>query len=169
VYGQYMLSHNINPESGGNIPQYNQTYKGAGMKSFGKGDRVQHLPRKPAEGARMTENMVKEVKKRNPIMPEDPQKLKTNIVAPNLMKSKYFHSEHGGTPEPTEISDDESEVTVEKQTFSKAKKVEAVKENKPVRASAPSMATRKVQAQSTSKAAPSNSQQESSKARKTKK
>ena len=72
VYGQYMLSHNINPESGGNIPQYNQTYKGAGMKTFGKGDRIQHLPRKPADGARQTENMIKEENKRNPVMPENP-------------------------------------------------------------------------------------------------
>jgi len=70
-----MLSHNINPECGGNIPQYNQTYKGAGMKSFGKGDRVQHLPRKPAEGARQTDHMIQEEKKRNPVMPENPQRL----------------------------------------------------------------------------------------------
>ena len=105
-----MLSHNINPESGGNDPQFNQTYKGAGMKTFGKGDRVQHLPRKPADGARMTDNMVKEENKRNPIMPEDPQGIQHHaIVAPNLLQSRYFHSEHGGTPEPSEPSDDESE------------------------------------------------------------
>ncbi len=51
VYGQYMLSHNINPECGDNAPQYRQTYKCAGMKTFGKPDRVPHLPRKSNEDA----------------------------------------------------------------------------------------------------------------------
>jgi len=29
IYGQYMLSHNVNPESGNNMPQYQQVYKNA--------------------------------------------------------------------------------------------------------------------------------------------
>ncbi len=36
------------------------------------------------------------------------------------MKSQYFHSEHGGTPEPSEISDDESEPMPVKASFKKA-------------------------------------------------
>jgi len=40
IYGNYLLSHNINPESGVNKPNYRQTYQCAGMHSFGKGDRV---------------------------------------------------------------------------------------------------------------------------------
>jgi hypothetical protein len=42
------------------------------MKTFGKPDRVPHLPRKCREDARMTDNMVAEVNKRNPRMPEAP-------------------------------------------------------------------------------------------------
>ena len=72
VYGQYMLSHNINPESGVSKPMYKQTYTCAGMKSMGKGARIQTLPRKAKAEARMTDGMVEKENKRNPIMPGQP-------------------------------------------------------------------------------------------------
>ncbi len=96
-----MLSHNINPECGSNEPQYRQTYKAAGMKSFGKTDRVPKLPRKARDENRMTEAMVEGVNQRNPRMPEKPMEYKQTIVSPNLHKERYFKSEHGGTPPDT--------------------------------------------------------------------
>lgn len=130
IYGQYMLSHNINPECGSNLPQYRQTYKCAGMKTFDKPDRVPHLPRKCAEDARMTDNMVADVNKRNPRMPEAPLAHKQRIVAPDLARSGYFHSEHGGTPPPSEPSDTASEAPA----FQKAERAKPVTSARPKKA-----------------------------------
>ena len=55
IYGNYLLSHNINPESGSNKPNFRQTYKCAGMKMFGKPERVPQLPRKAKEENRLND------------------------------------------------------------------------------------------------------------------
>ena len=75
IYGQYMLSHNVNPESGRNLPQYQQVYPNALKYGLQKGTRQPELPRKPTpvHGAKPAEPEVKTVAdtKRNPIMPAD--------------------------------------------------------------------------------------------------
>lgn len=40
VYGQYLLSHNVNPEHGQNDPQYKQVYNSAMHYGYKNGDRV---------------------------------------------------------------------------------------------------------------------------------
>jgi hypothetical protein len=70
VYGQYLLSHNVNPEHGANKPKYQQTYKSAMNYGFRKGDRVPQLPRKGQENLDITPSELAELKKRNPIMPQ---------------------------------------------------------------------------------------------------
>jgi hypothetical protein len=69
VYGQYMLSHNVNPEHGQNNPKYQQVYKSAMNYGFRKGDRVPVLSRKGHENLEITESQLEEMRKRNPIMP----------------------------------------------------------------------------------------------------
>lgn len=75
IYGQYMLSHNVNPESGRNLPQYQQVYPNALKHGLQKGTRQPELPRKPTpvHGAKPADPEVKTVAdtKRNPIMPAD--------------------------------------------------------------------------------------------------
>jgi len=75
-----MLSHNVNPESGKNMPQYQQVYKNAlnyGMKK-NDGLRQPELPRKSThkiEAVKPTDPIIKTRASidasRNPIMPED--------------------------------------------------------------------------------------------------
>lgn len=55
IYGNYLLSHNINPESGVNKPGFWQTYKCAGMKMFNKPERVPKLPWKAKEENRLND------------------------------------------------------------------------------------------------------------------
>ena len=65
-----MLSHNVNPEHGQNNPQYQQVYGSAMHHGFKKGDRVPQLSRKGHENLEITPSELKELKKRNPIMPK---------------------------------------------------------------------------------------------------
>lgn len=108
VYGQYMLSHNVNPQSGDNKPEYKQVFgraiigahqpvvKGPGLKkSPTKKERVPHLPKKVREDIRLTPGEVEELKSRNPIMPHSfTDEGHVNIVKPNLAKEKYLQSNH---------------------------------------------------------------------------
>ncbi|CDW78051.1 UNKNOWN [Stylonychia lemnae] len=102
VYGQYMLTHNVNPESGEHLPKYQQTYDTALNKGLSKnnGVRVPNLPRKVRDDIRLTPNQIEEQKHRNPIMPKDRgskelQRAKSiKIAKPDLQKTKYFNSNH---------------------------------------------------------------------------
>lgn len=69
VYGQYMLSHNVNPEHGQNNPKYQQVYNSAMNFGFRNGDRVPVLSRKGHENLEITPSVLKEMMQRNPIMP----------------------------------------------------------------------------------------------------
>lgn len=76
VYGQYMLTHNVNPESGEHLPQYQQTYdpaikKGLTQTASKGGARVSTLPRKVREDIRLTPSEVEEINGRLPIMPKE--------------------------------------------------------------------------------------------------
>lgn len=121
VYGQYMLTHNIHPESGDNVPQYHQVYDSAHNKTFENGKPIleptRELPRTP----RMTKTELKELKGRNPIMPFKPAShLKRDVQQLNLLKEVCFASKHS-TPAPSEFVTEEDE---EKSKSKRRKSVE---------------------------------------------
>lgn len=70
VYGQYMLTHNVNPEHGQNEPKYQQVYRSAMNFGFRNGDRVPVLSRKGHDNLDITPSELEKMKKRNPIMPK---------------------------------------------------------------------------------------------------
>ena len=70
VYGDYLLSHNVNPEHGQNLPKYQQVYKAAMSHGFTHGDRVPTLSRKGQANLEITPSALKELMQRNPIMPK---------------------------------------------------------------------------------------------------
>lgn len=79
IYGQYMLSHNVNPESGSNLPQYQQVYNTALKQGLRKnnGQRQPELPRKTMQSIQASKPSEVTVNsssaavedERNPIMP----------------------------------------------------------------------------------------------------
>lgn len=80
IYGQYMLTHNVNPESGNNLPQYQQVYKNALKYGLSKNDgmRQPELPRKPTSaitaskpGEVILRSNKVETNQRGSIMPAD--------------------------------------------------------------------------------------------------
>lgn len=56
IYGHYLLTHNINPESGGHPTQYQQVYDNALRTGMSKGARKPHLPRKINDANRLSED-----------------------------------------------------------------------------------------------------------------
>lgn len=98
VYGDYLKTHNVNPESGMNNPQYKQVYgravisATAPLKGSPKGShekstitRVPHLPRKVRDDIRLKPHELEELKARNPIMPPSyKDKGLLNIQKPDL-------------------------------------------------------------------------------------
>ena len=69
VYGQYLLSHNVNPEHGQNDPKYQQVYKSALAHGYVHGDRIPELSRKRRENLEITPAELEYKMKMNPIMP----------------------------------------------------------------------------------------------------
>jgi hypothetical protein len=69
-YGDYMLTHNVNPEYGQNKPQYQQVYHSGANKGFTKGDRVQVESRKGDDNVQITKKDMKELMNRQPTMPK---------------------------------------------------------------------------------------------------
>ena len=102
VYGSYMLTHNVNPESGEHLPQYHQVYETALTKGLRetKGVRVPTLPRKVHDDIRLTPSELEEINKRLPIMPKERQNKgltrskSIKIQKPDLTRTKYFNSKH---------------------------------------------------------------------------
>lgn len=100
-----MLSHNVNPESGEHLPQYQQVYDTAlraGAK-VNNGVRVPVLPRKVHDDIRLTPTQLEEINQRNQTMPKDRTKGQQRkeeiertitLVKPNLEKEQYFNSKH---------------------------------------------------------------------------
>ena len=87
-YGQSMLTHNINPESGDNNPLYQQVYDTALEKGKTKtqGLRVPAIPKVEVEGP-VTAKVVRDLKKRNPTMPK--QNHTTKKVPLAIKESQY--------------------------------------------------------------------------------
>lgn len=99
-----MLTHNVNPESGEHLPQFQQTYDTALKKgmTITQGLRVPTLPRKVREDITLTPSEIEEINGRLPIMPKERANNKVGlkransikISKPDLTKSKYFNSKH---------------------------------------------------------------------------
>lgn len=103
VYGQYLLTHNVNPHSGENCPQYQQVYESAHNKAFENGKKTLEPYRRLPESPKISKEEMEELKNRNPIMPDAPSKhLKRNVEQLDLMKEVCFASKHS-TPAQSEI------------------------------------------------------------------
>eukprot|EP00347_Sterkiella_histriomuscorum_P011923 403370574 len=108
ISGDYLKSHNINPQSGDNKPEYRQVYgramlgatievRGPGQSPQKKTVRQPTLPRKVREDIRLTPGQVDEINNRNPIMPQrntGEGMDHVHIDKPDLAKQKYLQSKH---------------------------------------------------------------------------
>ena len=105
-YGNYMLSHNMNPIDGANHPAEKQVYSSAMMKSVQrKGIRRPSPPRKVPEEIRNTPEELQEIRTRKQIFQLPNNFPSRDIIPPNLLKARYFRS---GKNIP-ENSEDENE------------------------------------------------------------
>ena len=80
VYGQYLLSHNLNPEFGNNEPRYQQVYAPAQLHGSTLPQRQPTVNHKVQEEMLLTTEQMEEVQQRNPIMPYErgsPQRTQT--------------------------------------------------------------------------------------------
>ena len=101
-YGNYMLSHNMNPIDGANHPPEKQVYSSAMMKSLQrKGIRKPSPPRKVPEEIRNTPEELQEIRTRKQIFQLPNNFPSRDIIPPNLLKARYFRSGKN-TPENSE-------------------------------------------------------------------
>ena len=88
-----MLSHNINPVDGENIPEEKQVYASAMLKSIkSTHQRKPEPPRKVPDEIRNTPDELNEIKGRNPIFQKNNNFPNREIEKPNLIRAKYFRS-----------------------------------------------------------------------------
>ena len=104
-YGNYMLSHNINPIDGDNFPGEKQVYASAMHKSrkYGK-QRRPEPPRKVPDEIRNTPEELTDLRGRNPIFQQNNKFPSKGINKPNLVRAKYFRSPKG-TPKKSCLED----------------------------------------------------------------
>jgi len=102
-YGNYMLSHNMNPIDGANHPEEKQVYSSAMMKSVQrKTVRRPSPPRKVPEEIRNTPEELQEIMTRKQIFQLPNKNFPSrDIIPPNLLKARYFRSGKN-TPENSE-------------------------------------------------------------------
>ena len=106
-YGNYMLSHNMNPIDGANHPEEKQVYSSAMMKSLQrKGVRRPSPPRKVPEEIRNTPEELQEIRTRKQIFQLPNNFPSRDIIPPNLLKARYFRSGKN-TPENSEDENDD--------------------------------------------------------------
>ena len=133
VYGHYLLSHNVNPEAGQNNPKYQQVYRSAMNHGFKHGDRVPQLSRKGHENLEITPSQLKELMKRNPIMPPkfknpDPEDMYTEGSDNEYDFSQYknknkdkldFHPKQNGNKQPRvqKVQDNEEEEPQDEEAY----------------------------------------------------
>ena len=92
-YGNYMLSHNMNPIDGANHPPEKQVYSSAMYKSLQRGGvRRPSPPRKVPEEIRNTPEELEEIRTRAQIFQLPNNCPARDIIPPNLLKAKYFRS-----------------------------------------------------------------------------
>ena len=106
-YGNYMLTHNMNPIDGANHPPEKQVYSSAMMKSVQrKGIRKPSPPRKVPEEIRNTPEELQEIKTRCQIFQLPNNFPSRDIIPPNLLKARYFRSGKN-TPQNSDDEDEE--------------------------------------------------------------
>jgi hypothetical protein len=109
-YGNYMLSHNMNPMDGSNHPEEKQVYSSALLKSLKRGGiRKPSPPRKIPEEIRNTPEELEEIKTRKQIFQLPNNFPSRDIIPPNLLKSRYFRNDKYMTEELEEENEDEYE------------------------------------------------------------
>lgn len=106
-YGNYMLSHNMNPMDGPNHPEERQVYSSALMKcSQGPPIRRPEPPRKTPEEIRNTPEELEEIMNRKKIFQEPNNYPARDIIPPNLTKCRKFRS---GRNTPVNSEDEEDQ------------------------------------------------------------
>ncbi|MCQ2819176.1 MAG: hypothetical protein MJ252_18080 [archaeon] len=101
-YGNYMLSHNMNPIDGKNHPPEKQVYSSAMMKSLQRQQvRRPSPPRKVPDEIRNTPDELEEMRNRCQIFQLPNEMPSRDIIPPNLIKARYFRSGKN-TPEGSE-------------------------------------------------------------------
>ena len=109
-YGNYMLSHNMNPIDGANHPPEKQVYSSAMMKSVQrKGIRRPSPPRKVPEEIRNTPEELQEIRTRKQIFQLPNNFPSRDIIPPNLLKARYFRSGKNTPENSEEENEDEYE------------------------------------------------------------
>ena len=109
-YGNYMLSHNMNPIDGANHPPEKQVYSSAMMKSLQrKGIRRPSPPRNVPEEIRNTPEELQEIKTRCQIFQLPNNFPSRDIIPPNLLKARYFRSGKNTPENSDEENEDEYE------------------------------------------------------------
>lgn len=92
-YGNYMLSHNVNPMDGQNKPETKQVYSSAMLKSIKRNEiRRPSPPRKTPDEIRNTQDELDDIRGRNPIFQLPNNFPPRDIIKPNLVKARVFRS-----------------------------------------------------------------------------
>ena len=129
-YGNYMLSHNMNPIDGANHPPEKQVYSSAMMKSVQrKGIRRPSPPRKVPEEIRNTPEELQEIRTRKQIFQLPNNFPSRDIIPPNLLKARYFRSGKN-TPENSEDENEDEYEDWNIENVLSGKKNKKVKINK---------------------------------------
>ena len=131
-YGNYMLSHNMNPIDGANHPPEKQVYSSAMMKSVQrKGIRRPSPPRKVPEEIRNTPEELQEIRTRKQIFQLPNNFPSRDIIPPNLLKARYFRSGKN-TPENSEDENEDEYEDWNIENVLRGKKNKKIKINKKV-------------------------------------
>ncbi|CAD8109874.1 unnamed protein product [Paramecium sonneborni] len=118
VYGQHMLSHNVQPHRNKNDPYYIQTYQNALRKGAAVANVEPEPPRNCREQDRLNPEQVEAQKQRNQLTPQPFSQLKKqidskgkstipefNIKKPDLTNTLRFASEAGSIQGESQIQD----------------------------------------------------------------
>jgi len=98
IYGDYLKSHNVNPHSGANKPEFKQVYTQADFAATRYPESQPEPPRKCKDDFRLSQNQVDELKRRNPLVPDRFKVESKPIIKPDLVNSLRFASEEN-TPD----------------------------------------------------------------------
>lgn len=93
VYGQYLLSHNVNPHKGDRQPEYVQSFNNALDFADRLPDTEPQPPRKCKDEFRLSQQQVQELKQRNQVFATKNKRSNLNIIKPDLVNSLRFASE----------------------------------------------------------------------------
>jgi hypothetical protein len=123
-YGNYMLSHNINPIDGENHPDEKQVYSSAMLKTIKRNTaRKPEPPRNIPDEIRNTPEELNEINQRKPIFQYKNCFPQRNIATPDLLKARYFRSAKNSPDASFEENEDFDIDTILDPTRKKAKKV----------------------------------------------